>query len=638
MSAVPGTRVLAAALARPVSGSARRHASDILLPASTALWALGVSRTRATALGPYGLPAALPLVFYAGAALLVVSAAAELARSRPSRVRMAMHAATLVVVLYGTAPLVYREGRYGWLYKTIGVVQYVSVHGQLATRIDIYQNWPGFFAAAAWFDKVAGVASPLSYAKWAQLVFELAALPLLYLIYGALALPARQRWIAVLLYSAGNWIAQDYFSPQALGTVLSLGIMAIALRWMHAGNSPRRARAGTPPADHGAERPSQQLAQRPASSARFCALLVLLYFVLTFTHELSPYLVMAQLGALAVAGLLRPRWLPLALAAIAAGYLLPRFGYVNSRYGLVSAIGDFFGNATPPSDASSLVVPASQVLLQDSAAALSLGVWALSLAGAWLHRRSGRTVLALVLLAYSPVLVLAAGAYGNEGILRVYLFSLPWSAALASAVLAPLPSDVTGRPVRCGAHAPARTGRPRRGDLRPPLALGVALALFFPAFFGYDRFNVMTEAEVADVTSFLQSAPAGPVFCADEDAPTSDTARYNLFPVDPVFGGSGVLPEASARPDIAGVLAREAVSYTAGRVPTYVLVTPSMIAYGQDYGIPVRSFTTLLASLARSRAWKITVDQPGAVIYELPPGVAVRGPGSTGPKPGFVVP
>jgi hypothetical protein len=80
------------------------------------------------------------------------------------------------------------------------------------------------------------------------------------------------------------------------------------------------------------------------------------------------------------------------------------------------------------------------------------------------------------------------------------------------------------------------------------------------------------------------------------------------------------------------------VSYTAGRVPTYVLVTPSMIAYGQDYGIPVRSFTTLLASLARSRAWKITVDQPGAVIYELPPGVAVRGPGSTGPKPGFVVP
>jgi hypothetical protein len=179
-------------------------------------------------------------VFYAGAALLVVSAAAELARSRPSRVRMAMHAATLVVVLYGTAPLVYREGRYGWLYKTIGVVQYVSVHGQLATRIDIYQNWPGFFAAAAWFDKVAGVASPLSYAKWAQLVFELAALPLLYLIYGALALPARQRWIAVLLYSAGNWIAQDYFSPQALGTVLSLGIMAIALRWMHAGNSPGR--------------------------------------------------------------------------------------------------------------------------------------------------------------------------------------------------------------------------------------------------------------------------------------------------------------------------------------------------------------------------------------------------------------
>jgi hypothetical protein len=185
-----------------------------------------------TTLRPWGLLAGLPAVFYAGIALLVVSAAIELARPEPSRWRTATHAVALVVMLYGTAPIVYSQGRYAWLYKTVGVVQYISAHGQLDSHIDIYQNWPGFFALAAWFGKVAGVATPLAYAKWAQLVFELAALPLLYLAYDALSLTARQRWVALLLYSAANWIGQDYFSPQALGTLLSLGAMAITLRWL----------------------------------------------------------------------------------------------------------------------------------------------------------------------------------------------------------------------------------------------------------------------------------------------------------------------------------------------------------------------------------------------------------------------
>ena len=61
---------------------------------------------------------------------------------------------------------------------------------------------------------------------------ELATLPLLYLAYEALSLGVRQRWVALMLYSSSNWIGQDYYSPQALGTLLSLGIMAIALRWL----------------------------------------------------------------------------------------------------------------------------------------------------------------------------------------------------------------------------------------------------------------------------------------------------------------------------------------------------------------------------------------------------------------------
>lgn len=592
--------------ADPAPDRMRLHVADLFLPASLALWALGVRRTNATALGPYGLPAVLPIVFYAGLALLVVSAGTELARRRPSWWRMSMHVVALVVMLYGTAPLVYAEGRYAWLYKTIGVVQYVNAHGQLNRHIDIYQNWPGFFALAAWFGKVAGVASPLTYAKWAQLVFELAALPLLYLIYDALSLTARQRWLALLLYSASNWIGQDYFSPQALGTLLSLGIMAIALRWLYVGKSSGNGRRdrGSIPADHAAR---VWRAMPDPHTAVFCVILVLVYFVLTFTHELSPYMLAVQLGALGVVRLLRPWWLGFALAVIAIGYLLPRFAYVNSTYGLLNSIGNFFRNVSPP--ASPGTVAPSEKLLARCSEVLSVGLWGLAIAGAWLRRRSGRPILTLVLLAFSPLILLALEAYGQEGILRVYLFSLPWTAALAALALASQP----------GSHRAKRKDAVLLG-LRVQVALGLILALFIPAFFGDDSFDNMPQPEVAAVTSFLQSAPAGPVYCAIDNAPLADTARYNLYPLKPIFGNYSLMETAPVGTDIASVIAANASLYTNGNKPAYVMVTSSMIAYNKAYGVTLpTSFSILLSALAHSRAWKLVVHSASTVIYELPP-------------------
>jgi hypothetical protein len=607
--------------------------SGILLPVSLTLWAVGVARTDARVLGPYGLLTVLPLVCYAGIALLVVSVTIELARGCPSRLRMSAHAVALVVMLYGTAPIVYSLGRYPWLYKTVGVVQYVGVHAQVNQQIDIYQNWPGFFAFVAWFDKVAGVASPLGYAKWAQLVVEIAALPLLNLIYQALSLPLRQRWVALLLYSASNWIAQDYLSPQALGTLLSLGIMAIALRWMYAADPPDR--SGPP-------------GQRRGGNSLFLVALVLVYFVLTFTHELSPYIVAVQLVVLSIAGLLRPRWLALALVAIAVGYFIPHFSFVNSHYQIVSSIGSFFTNAAPPSIAGSgYAVPASQRLIQHCADGLSALVWLLSLLGAWLGRRSRRTVLTLILLAYSPVVVLIAGAYGDEGILRVFLFSLPWSAALAASVLAPTPAPVPAPVPAPGAGSRRRDrndgasrwrGQLPAGALRIPITLGAILVLFLVAFFGDDQFNVMSAPEVAAVTSFMQTAPAGPVFYAIDNAPVDDTARYYLFPFTAIFGIGAVWGTKPPKPNIAAVLASEADRYTRGREPAYVMVTPSMVSYGRAYGVPVSNFTTLLSSLAHSKIWKPIVNDAGTAIYELPPMKFASGVPDAGLTPYFAVP
>jgi hypothetical protein len=616
------------------------HISDFLLPVSLVMWAVGVARTDTKVLGPYGLLSVLPLVFYAAIALFIVSVAIELTRQQLSRWRMSAHATALVVMLYGTAPIVYSQGRYSWLYKTVGVVQYASVHGKVNQQIDIYQNWPGFFAFTAWFDKVAGVTSPLAYAKWAQLVVELAVLPLLYLIYEALSLPARQCWAALLLYSAANWVGQDYFSPQALGTILSLGIMAMVMRWMYAGNSWGRY---VPGRQYGEDKlrvyTDKQRVERAGHLTLIFIALILVYSALTYTHEISPYIVVTQLGTLAIVSLFRPRWLPFALGAVAIIYFIPRFSYVNSHWGVLAAIGTFFSNAAPPSLAdSSSSIPSSQLLVQHCADALSVLIWVLSLVGAWMRRRSRRTVAALVILAYSPLIVLFAGAYGDEGILRVYLFSLPWSVALAAAVLTPTPR----LPVRSRRGSEDGTSRRiprfRAEALRAPVVLAVVLALFLVAFFGDDQWNTMSDSEVASVTSFEQTAPGGPVFAANGNAPLNDTARYNLFPVAAIFGSGAVWGTTKPPSAIALVLADQAARYTGGGQPAYVVVTSSMIAYGQAYGTPTSYFTILLNSLAHSKYWKLVTSRPGAVIYELPPKTFPKGFTENGPTPYFVVP
>jgi hypothetical protein len=219
-------------------------------------------------------------------------------------------------------------------------------------------------------------------------------------------------------------------------------------------------------------------------------------------------------------------------------------------------------------------------------------------------------------LAFSPILVLALGAYGDEGLLRVYLFSLPWSAALASAVLIPAPTLAAGR---LAAHEPGgHRWRGRFGAIRAPACLAVCVALFLPAFFGDDTSNVMSQPEVTDVTAFLSDAPGGPIYGPNLNAPFADTARYHLFPLHVIFGTYGVPGTIPTKASIAAQIARNARGITGSNQPAYVIVTQDMRAYNEAYNIvPEQSFTILLNSLAHSRDWARVLNQDGTVIYEL---------------------
>lgn len=588
--------------------------SLVTLPVSLLLWAVGVSEVNIAKLDTYGLPAILPPVFYAGVLLLIVSASLELSRSQLSNFKLGLHAVLLAVMLYGTAPLVYKEGRYAWLYKTVGVVQYVGANGKLNRSIDVYQSWPGFFALAAWFDKVAGVDTPLDYAKWAQLVFELAAIPLLYSIYRSIELPVWHRWLAIMLYLGANWIGQDYLSPQGISTVLSLGIMAIISRWMFSiAPQPRNSRDERSKEYERLRRAEPtSVAQQDPRIGPFVLAFLILFFVLTFTHELSPYIITVQLAALSVFGLMRPRWAAVAAAIIALAYLLPNFSYVNSHFGVLGSIGHFISNIEPPSAASNGKLPPSHNFISACSSLLSVTIWLLALAGAWLRRKSRSIVLALVLLTFSTILVLALGGYGNEGILRIYLFSLPWAVALAACALASPRSTE-----RAASSSAMRNGH---GVFRAVLPLIIVVGLFFPAFFGDDISNEMPADQVNLLLAFQNGAQPGPILVPFANLPVSDTAKYNLFPIGAIFGQGGALGSNPVTSDTPTFLARTMEKYTVGQGPAYLIITPSMVAYNAaDGGTQVRNFGLLRATLEKSPYWTIILDQDGIIAYELTP-------------------
>jgi hypothetical protein len=583
------------------------------------------------------------ITFYVGLGLLIVSIGIELARARLSQLRLGLHAAALIVILYGSAPLIYREGRYAWLYKTLGIIQYISTHGHVDRSLDIYENWPGFFALAGWFDRVAGVSNPLDYAKWAQLVLEFAALPLLYDCYRSLALPVRQRWLAVFLYFGANWIGQDYLSPQGLATVLTLGILAMVLRWMHAGNSAGQMEDGSAEyIDVSKRRYAVSGDREPKRKAPAWSLIVaflLLFFVLTFVHELSPYILVMQLLALVVIGLMRPRWAAFAALVIALAYLAPNFSFVESHDGLLSSIGKFFGNIQPP--VSNAAPEPSQAVIAHCEMVLSIGMWLLALVGAWFRRKSLRTVIGLLSLTFAPILVLAIQAYGNEGILRVYLFSLPWAAALASSALVPLKSlsDARQRSRAAGSAGSSLLHTFDRGTLRAPLILACLIGLFLVSFFGDDTSNVMSSSEVTTLLTFMENAQPGPVICALGNAPVSDTANYNQWPTAAVFGGGSVLGTEKFSSDIDQFLARTAEHFTDGTRPAYVIVSPAMLAYNKEYGLaPSADLAVLRDSLAKSRYWKQIINKGGIVVFQITAAAVHMPVGPYNPNPTISAP
>ncbi|SDT19329.1 hypothetical protein SAMN04488543_3265 [Friedmanniella luteola] len=416
----------------------------VLLVVAAGLWLVALRQTRTGNLDQWGLLAAFPVAWFVALVLALGSVVTGLLSRRPLRDGwMAAHLALVVLILYGTAALIEDAPRLPWVYKHIAVTRYLEANGSVNPAIDIYQRWPGFFALTAQLGEMMGLQDPVDWAGLAEPGFALVDALLVLTLTRALSRDRRWCWTATTLFCTTNWVAQNYFAPQALGYTLYLfiGLMVITTMsrppgrlglWLE--RTVGRVLRARPAVDGAPDDRLGVALGSPALVHRAWVVVAVLgaFTAVVASHQLTPYLILLALGPLFVLGYLRPVLLVVGMGVITLAYLVPNLDYVQSHFGLFSGF-DPVANAVYSAVDRSTLLPGA-VWQARGTQLISAVVYLTALVGLVRRVRWGgvRSALVVAWLMVAPVLVLAGQSYGGEGRLRVYLFSLPWCAMAAA--------------------------------------------------------------------------------------------------------------------------------------------------------------------------------------------------------------
>jgi GT2 family glycosyltransferase len=547
----------------------------ILISALVA-WALALLATDLGRMGGIGLLNALPPLYFAAFALVLVGfSAAATRRDLPPQL-LGAYVFVLVIVLHATTALLYDEPRYAWTYRHLGVINLLAATGHADRSIDIYNNWPGFFAANAWLSKTSGVPA-ISYAGWAQVFFNLLGVLGVRFALRGLIRDEKLLWTAAFLFVLGNWVGQDYLSPQAFGFTLSLVILGLCLRW-------RRTREREPSA------PSlPPAATLLAAGACYLAVLI--------SHQLTPILLIISVTALAVVVRRVPLWVPVAMVALEAWWVALAWPFVSTHFAIIAPAGT--GAAAPTRDLARALPGAA--LSFYAPAAVMAAMAAFGLLGAWQRRRAGSRILVPVLLIAAPVAAVAFQSYGGEGPYRAFLFALPWLAFLAAALM--------------------RSRFPRL--LAASAVLGVPL-LF--AYFGQELANRVPRDDVAAARWYETHAPPDSIrIRLAPSAPDRLTARYPLVSLadpDALLDLPAFVGHRLGRADVPRL---EALIRRQRGHRAFVSLSLAQQDYARLNGLlPDGSVRSFVGALEHTRAFHLVFRRPTAWVFEYAPGRARR--------------
>jgi GT2 family glycosyltransferase len=601
--APPAPPDVASAPTEKFSTRSRRRAA--LLPwlnlaACLALWvsALGATDVGRLQSAGLGLASIMPFTYWAALAVLMGGFAWAVTRRGSRWPLLTAHLVVLVAILHATPAILYGSLRYSWTWKHIGVIDYIAtngIHFNLGGALGVYQGWPGFFALNAFLTSASGLHTALGYASWVLPLNDLLWLGPVILIARAFTSDWRIVWTAAWIFEIGNWIGQDYFSPQAFTYFLYLTVIAVCLRWLwhpRIGPPPSMAEAG-------------EATGHPQPRRRVMVLcLVPLMAAIASSHQLTPFMLLSALILLVAFRQLRPRTLPLLMAAITVGWNL--YGglpwlKVNTNQ-ILGGLGDPWSNISTHIVGGQGQVPSGQILVDWDTRALSAAIGILALIGFWRYRRhhdakarSSWNRLAVLAVAAFPAA--AANSYGGEIIFRVFLFALPFMAVAAAACFFPTPG--------------------RNWSLRS--ATIVALTTFVLVTgatignYGQEAMNYFTPGEVAASEWLYRTAPSGAlIIAADNNYPWA-FVHYNEYS----YAFLDVPPSASK------ALLRAPVQnitriMTRSPGPAYLILTNSQAVSIKLAGLwPPGAYQSMVHALLASGKLKVVYRNGDAVILQL---------------------
>ncbi len=577
------------------------------------LWSLALKHVDLSKMSDLGLVTVLPFSFYFALFVLTISFAIQAYRAR-NLPMIFLHIVVLIFIIHGTPQILYGTIRYSWAWKHIGIIDYIQRNSSVnpdITYLNVYQNWPGFFSFGALFNQLSGIDSARVYAGWAPVFFNLLDIGPLVLIFRSLTRDRRLIFTGTWFFYLGNWIGQDYFSPQALAYFLYLVILAVVLRWLRVARIPERVEIQRWVKSAPLAAVIQKLFIRtitsgyPESSlgkfqrAGLTAILILIFVAITTSHQLTPFMAISALVALTLFPVLSGKRLALLFAVMTVTWIVyMATAFLNGNLQMMvstigSLLGNFSGNLVNLQGTSQ-----AQILIAFMDRGLTAFVIGLALLGILTRLRHNTWDVPAVLLMVSPLLMLAASAYGGEILFRVYYFSLPFLAFFAAALFYPKISS----------------GHSFSAAIIIYISL-IMLAGFTFAYYGKENMNYFSPQEITASDYLHQIAPPGSLIM---DGTTSWPFLYKnydeyTYVTISTFSEKG---EQKVISDPVDTITQIMSNYPAA----YLVINHSQVAEENlTYALPPGSLEHIQAVLINSPRFKVVYQNQDAIIFTLNP-------------------
>ena len=586
----------------------------LMAAAALVSWKVSLSSIHPYQAKAIGLVSQLTVLWWLGLAIAAAAIVLELRRDAPRTLAMVVLLAAFALILHGTLPATETVPRFSTAYYVAGFSEYLGRTGQALPRLDVRMSWPAMFAAAGMAARAMGV-STLWFLRWCPFILNLAYLFPIKAIANTCLHTPRARWAALAIFLAGNWIDQDYFSPQGVNLFLFLAAVAIVIRVFSSGGYlPRIVEwfVATPVWDR-LTRVSARTLQlpfgattyevpesRPTTRHRLAMLTVLLVLVgaSAVTHQITPAALCLVFFVFMLTGRTGLRMLWLLMAVMVWAWLSWEghtywSNHLSKVFGSAGQVGSTL-NSTVGARLQGATLGRS--LVQYGRLLAAALTWLGALAGFWVLWRRGRTMWTMAIVAAAPIAVAGAVSYGGEVALRVLLFSLAPAAVLIASLIDRVPLV--------------------RSSVAICLAVAVALLVLFPLDrYGNESFEAIAPGDLAAAVWIHGHVPNGAVvYVANRDEPLyyAHVGVYRLLEVGNLINlKSGQLSE------------RLPVS----RVPTYIYLTSSETNYGVDFqGNPSNWISTFVDELLKTGDVHVVYRTPTALVLQVKKSAPPRHP------------